>query len=75
MIRYGLDKSASGFESAATSTDRFGAYRYQVTMNGNLPLSGDPLWPDGERVHVAGRALKLKDELKFAFDIVARKRE
>lgn len=57
-----------------------------IPVNAQVTASGDRLRASGEfsilqsnfgipLVKVAGGALKLKDELKFDFDIVARKRE
>ena len=57
-----------------------------VPVTAQVTLIGDMLRASGEfsilqsdygipPVSVAGGALKLKDELKFAFDIVARKQE
>lgn len=58
----------------------------RVPVTVQVALMGDMLWASGEfsllqssygipLVSVAGGALKLKDELKFVFDIVARKQE
>ena len=57
-----------------------------LPLTAQVMLSGDMLRASGEfsvlqsdygitLVSVAGGALKLKDELKFTFDIVARKQE
>jgi polyisoprenoid-binding protein YceI len=57
-----------------------------IPVNAQVALNGDALRAYGEfsilqsafgipLVSVAGGALKLKDELKFAFDMVARKQE
>ena len=46
---------------------------YPVIVNGELSILQSDYWISP--VSVAGGTLKLKDELKFAFDIVARKQE